>query len=80
MVTARDSRKQLEALRGAIADDAVELRLWWEEARGKAVREWRGLSAVARIILSLVPFQGASRGEELRRCVQSSKRPGACRD
>jgi hypothetical protein len=57
MVTARDSRKQLEALRGAIADDAVELRLWWEEARGKAVREWRGLSAVAREILSLVPFQ-----------------------
>ena len=57
MVTARDSRKQLDVLRGAIADDVAELRILWEESRRKTVREWRGLSAVAREIPNVVPFR-----------------------
>lgn len=65
MAAERDHRQHIARLREAIAEDAAELRIRWEESRGKAVRDWRGLTAVAREILnmagSMLPHNGSRR-------------------
>jgi hypothetical protein len=75
MVTTGDYRAQLNALRGAITEDAAELRLRWEDSRAKAVREWRGLTAVVREVLSVAPLIGRAESGHQSETAKATRRP-----
>ena len=73
MAVERDFRKQIDHLRRLIADDAAELRIRWEESRGRAVSEWRGVWAVAHEALNMLCLpswrQDGRRGDAMRTTV-----------